>query len=421
MSNAQFVRDIGEWLTDQALASPDILSMFEGLCRRLHAGGVAVERARLTWPTLHPLFRAETMLWVRDEAVEFEQFNHQEEASEAWKRSPMKYLFDNDVSVVRRRMTGPNAMFDFPVVEELAAEGFTDYLLIATSFDDGRTGISGEGLATTATGEESQGILVTWATKREGGFSDDDLDALHRIQRRFAVACKIAVQDRIAINITRTYLGTDAGDRVRAGSIKLGDGRTTEAVVWYADMRDSTALADRLAPQDFLDLLNDYFQAAAQPAIEAGGEILDFVGDAVVAIFPYDAHDESGRCRAVAAACRAMERARQAGEEICRRREEAGAEPFRFGLALTAGEVMFGNIGVPTRLAFSAIGPTLNLAARLEASTKGLGEPVVASAGFAADAPGAWRSLGTHALEGVSAPCELFAPEATGAKALAAA
>ena len=125
MTDTTLVNGINEWLVDQALSEPDIVGMFEALCNRIHAIGIPLGRARLTWPTLHPLFQAETILWARGKPTEFEQFIHQDTASEAWLRSPMKYMFDNDVDVLRRKLEGPSKLLDFPVLEEVAAQGMT--------------------------------------------------------------------------------------------------------------------------------------------------------------------------------------------------------------------------------------------------------------------------------------------------------
>ena len=133
MTDRILVNGINEWLVDQALSEPDIVEMFEALCHRLHAIGVPVARSRLTWPTLHPLFQAETILWARGRQTEFEQFRHQEIQSEAWLRSPMKYMYDNDVMVLRRKLEGSDKLLDFPVVQELAEQGLTDYFVVRTS------------------------------------------------------------------------------------------------------------------------------------------------------------------------------------------------------------------------------------------------------------------------------------------------
>ena len=405
MARATLIQEIGEWLIDQALSEPDIIELFGEVCCRLHSVGVPVARARLTWPTLHPLFQAETVLWKRGQDTEFEQFNHQDDASEEWLRSPMAYMFEHGVSTLRRNLDGPNKLVDFPILDDLIEQGLTDYLVIATSFAG----------AQRISDENRSGIFLTWACDREGGFTDDDLEALNKIQRRFATAVKTAVQRRIAVNITETYLGRHAGAQVLDGAIRLGDGRETQAVVWYADMRNSTSLAETMAPAEFLELLNEYFKCSAGPAIDFGGEVLDFIGDAVLAIFPFE--DEEGKAQAVKCATMAMARSMELLEEARAERIAAGKVPFDFGLSLNAGPLTFGNIGVASRLAFSVIGPTVNEAERIETLTKLVEAKALATRDVAEFDPDRWVSIGEHQLEGVAQKCELFALRETDAVA----
>ena len=396
MSRDPLIQELGEWLIDQALSEPDIVDMFKQVCARLYAIGVPIGRARLTWPTLHPLFQAETVLWKRGKDTEFEQFQHQEERSEEWNRSPMAFMFENGTAELRRNLDGPNKLVDFPILEELIEQGLTDYLVIATRFNGQNEVVA-----------DKAGIFVNWACDREGGFSDDDIDALRRIQRRFASAVKMAVQQRIASNITETYLGRQAGKQVLNGAIKLGDGQETEAVVWYSDMRRSTELADTMPSEDFLNLLNDYFECTAGSAIELGGEVLDFIGDAVLAIFPFE--DEAGKKQAISCATMAIENAIERSEEINKKRKEDGKIGFEFGIGVNVGTLMFGNIGVASRLSFSVIGPTINEVERIETMTKSIDSIALASAEVAGADPEVWTSIGNHPLRGVAAKSELFA------------
>lgn len=396
MTEATLVTGINEWLVDQSLGEPDIVTMFEGLCGRIHAIGIPLGRARLTWPTLHPLFQAETILWRRGAETEFEQFLHQEKESEAWLRSPMKYMLENDVDVLRRNLDGPSRLLDFPVLEEVAEQGMTDYLVI-------RTGLSVKN--ETATNGQI-GIIGTWSADRKGGFTNAELEALQRIQRRFAVACKTVIQARIARNISETYLGRDAGTRVLAGSIRRGDGRETRAVVWYNDMRNSTALADTMPGKDFIQLLNEYFDCTATPIIEAGGEVLDFVGDGVLAIFPYN--DAEEQKTAVGAATTALRNVLAARDRLNEERRKNGLFPIRFGIGLNTGTVMFGNIGISQRLTFSVIGPTVNEVSRIESLTKATGVDALVTRDIVALQPEHWVSIGRQRLNGVSEEMELF-------------
>lgn len=396
MADATLVTGINEWLVDQALGEPDIITMFDALCKRIHAIGIPLGRARLTWPTLHPLFKAETILWARGQTIEFEQFLHQENVSDAWLRSPMKYMFDNDVDVMRRNLDGPSRLLDFPVLEEIEAQGMTDYLVFRTALTITRDS------STTRT----LGIITTWAADRPGGFTDEELAALHKIQRRFAVACKTAIQARIARNISETYLGRQAGTQVLSGSIRRGDGTETRAVVWYNDMRNSTALADTMPGQDFIQLLNEYFDVTATPIIEAGGEVLDFVGDGVLAIFPFN--DAEEQKAAVMAATTALGNVLLARDKLNQDRLAKGLFPIKFGIGLSTGSVMFGNIGVSQRLSFSVIGPTVNEVSRIESLTKATGVDALVTKDIVALRPEQWVSIGNQRLSGVAEEMELF-------------
>lgn len=396
MTQAALVTGINEWLVDQALGDPDIVTMFEGLCDRIHAIGLPLGRARLTWPTLHPLFKAETILWARGSATEFEQFLHQETESEAWLRSPMKYMFDNNVDLLRRNLDGPARLLDFPVLEEIAEQGMTDYLVIRTALTLTNNNVTSDTL----------GIIATWSADRPGGFTNSEIEALQKIQRRFAVACKAAIQARIARNISETYLGREAGMRVLSGSIRRGDGAETRAVVWYNDMRNSTALADTMPGHEFIQLLNEYFDCTATPIIDAGGEVLDFVGDGVLAIFPYN--DAEEQQKAVTAATTALRNVLAARDKLNEDRTARGLFPIRFGIGLNTGTVMFGNIGISQRLTFSVIGPTVNEVSRIEALTKATGADALVTRDIVALQPENWVSIGRQRLNGVAADMELF-------------
>jgi adenylate cyclase len=249
-------------------------------------------------------------------------------------------------------------------------------------------------------------MFVTWATDRPEGFTDEDLSALQRIQRRLAVACKTVIQTQISRNISEAYLGRQTGERVLNGLIRLGDGAETRALVWYSDLRSSTHLAETLPGQEFLDLLNVYFECAARPVIAAGGEVLAFIGDAVLAIFPVT--DENSLPALTRRAVAALGESLVLADRVNAERARLGLEPIRYGIGLNFGTVMYGNIGVPERLAFSAIGPTVIEVARIEKLTKTIGARVLATREIAMWEPHLWRSVGEHALEGLGKPEELF-------------
>jgi len=396
MMDSSLLTQINDWLVEQALGEPDIVELFDGVCQRLSAIGIPVGRAMLMWSTLHPLFQAEMVLWRRGKPAELGQFIHQDTASDLWLRSPMYFILTTHVPVVRRRLVGPDKLLDFPILEDLAAEGYTDYLLMSTE-------LFGRSITLN---ENGRGIMVSWTADRPAGFTDDEIGALQRIQRRLAIACKTVIQMRIARNISEAYLGKLTGNRVLEGLIRLGHGEETRALVWYSDLRNSTGLAETMPSADFLELLNVYFEFAARPAVAAGGEVLAFVGDAVLAIFPVndDAEIPVVTRRAVAALAESL----VLSDRINAERRQAGRQEIRYGIGLNIGTVMYGNIGIPERLAFSAIGPTVIEVARIEKLTKTVGVRVLATRDVASADPHLWRSMGKHHLEGVGKPKEIF-------------
>lgn len=380
MSHATFIAGIEDWLIGEALGDPDITRLFETLCQRLHAVGVPLDRASLSWPTLHPLFRSEQVFWRRGTGTEFQQYIHGTNNSEPWLRSPLYHVVAHGLSHLRRQLVGPGALVDFDVLQEFQGQGYTDYMVTSSSFRIAEVDQFQGG---------RPGLIASWATKREIGFTDDDLDALKRIQTVFAVACRAAIQKRVMANLANAYLGATAGWQVLAGDIRRGDGARIPAVVWFSDLRGSTRLSDTMDPDDYLALLNAYFECTATPVIEHGGEILNFIGDGVLAIFPIrDGCPRAAAARAEAAARDALRLCREVAGRT------PGGAPLRFGVGLAIGEVMFGNIGVPSRLAFSGIGQVVNTVQRIEKATKKLGVNVLTDAGFAAAAPGGWVSAG---------------------------
>lgn len=411
MSHQALARPIREWLIDQALGQPDIASMFDTMCQRLSGIGIPIARARLIWPTLHPLFRSETVIWDRGKPARLEQFEHQDQVTQAWLESPFRYVLENNVDVLRRELQGPNESLDFSLLKDLKAAGITDYVVLATSFEQ----VMEEDMRDV---RERRGIIVSWASDRANGFSSDDLECLQQIQRIFALACKTAIQNRISTNIATTYLGVRAGRSVLDGKIRRGDGQHTPAVVWFSDLRGSTAFAESMPSDSYFSLLNAYFESTAGSVVEQGGEVLDFIGDAVLGIFPFqdESELEDAAKRANAALDQTLSRAANTNKE----REAQGLERFKFGVGLNVGEVKFGNIGIPQRLTFSIIGHTVNEAARIESMTKLLQQPVLSSAGLARLNPERWTSIGAHKLDGVLDPVELYAfkgSASTGAEA----
>jgi adenylate cyclase len=392
---AALIDRVADWLMEQALAQTALDDLFQGCCERLLGAGIPLSRAHITFRVLHPLYEAIGMTWVRGSAVESASYVHREgeQPPEPFASSPLWHMVRTQLPFLRRRLTGDEAIVDFPALAELRDSGATDYLGYLVYFGGGpRDGIAG-----------------FWTTDRPSGFREQDIRDLLRIQQRLGVASKVRIKEHIALNVVTAYLGQSAGRRVLAGQIQRGDGETIHAVIWYSDLRGSTPMADTLPRDDYIRTLNDYFECAGGAVLAHDGEILAFIGDAVLAIFPIDENPE-----AITRACeRALAASREAQRRLATvnlRRRETGEEQLTFGLALHLGDVLFGNIGLPERVSFSVIGSTVNEVARLEALTKELGRQVLATGAFASHTSVMWDNLGRHQLRGVGACLEVFSP-----------
>jgi adenylate cyclase len=289
---------------------------------------------------------------------------------------------------VRRRLTGPDAQLDFPMLLELRDEGLTDYLALPVVAPGERYG------------------AATFATDRDSGLTDDEIRFLHSLVPQLALHVEAQAMRLLATNVLDAYLGRKAGRHVLEGRITRGSGETIRAVVWFSDMRNFTALSDRLQPERVIDILNEYFEAQAKPIRAGAGEILKFMGDGMLAIFPIDDVSLTGDT-----AQRAMAAAR-AALVACSRLTDSpaliGQAPLRMAIAMHIGDVVFGNIGASDRLDFTAIGPAVNLVTRLEGLAKQLGHSLLVTETFTGFYDRPLVSVGTHSLRGLSQPVQAF-------------
>jgi len=393
------VERAAEWLMAQALRDADLETVVRGCCERLHAAGVPIARVQFSFSMLHPLYRAVGFTWRRGQGLQVDAYRHTvgDTPPDRWLKSPYYHLKRHNLEHLRRRLdTGGTA--EFPIFDDLRKEGLTDYLAFTESFE----------LA------KAQGMLGSWSTDQRGGFSDGDIEALLGIQGALAVACKMAARSGVAKSALSTYLGTQAGERVLSGQIKRGDGETTRAAIVWGDLRNSTAMAE-LGRQTYIDNLNLFFDSTAGAVADAGGEILSFIGDGFLAIFPSGRNqkESSEACKlALSAALEATHRMTEANRQRAARDEAA----LGYGLSLHIGNVMFGNVGLAERLSFSVFGSAVNEVARLESLTKKFATPIVASEEFKGYCGGTWEALGSESLRGVHKPMAVYRPLPLGAE-----
>lgn len=379
---------VRDWILREGRLIPGTAEFLEELGGALNRAGLPLIRATLHTRTLHPQVRATIWLWRRGARGSQLDREHGVEITAAYLQSPIRVIYDG-AGAVRRRLEGPEAQLDFPVLNEVKALGATDYVALPVRFTGGVT------------------AAATFASDRPGGFSIAELAGLDRLMPYLAMVLEVQAKTRVLTTLLDTYLGQHAGRRVLAGTIRRGDAEPIHAVLWYCDLRGSTELAHRLEPDLLIETLNVFFAAMGGAVEGAGGDILKFVGDAMLAIFPVE---EPGfgplrARRALAAAAEAQARLAAVNEA----RREAGLMPLACGIALHVGDVYFGNIGAPTRLDFTVIGQAVNCAARIEGLCKELGEPLLISADLARQIDHPLRSRGSHLLRGMAEPVEVFA------------
>jgi len=378
-----------DWLARDSVLEPYIDNLFGGVCNRLREDGLPLERATLHLRTLHPQLLGATITWrpgMRDAEIVFHERRVLQQPR--YLNSPVRALFEGAEGIRQRldldhTVQGPA----FEIFADLRDQGFTDYLALPMRFTDGRRHAS------------------SWATRRPGGFRPTDLLTIEEMLPVLAMAIEIRLNRRIARNLLNTYVGPRAGERILRGEITRGSGETLHAAIWNSDLRGFTRLSQSWPRDALLDLLNGYFDVMADAVLGEGGEILKFMGDGLLAIFPLDTP------RACARAFRAARAAVHGMHHFNETRRSRGEESVGFGIALHRGDVMWGNIGAASRLDFTVIGPAVNVTERLQELTKELRVEVLLSGEFVHSCEhheAALHPLGRRRLRDIDEAIEIY-------------
>jgi adenylate cyclase len=379
---------VADWLIDGARSASLPQEVLAQLCDRLVACGIPLWRVAVFVRTLHPQVTGRRFLWRPETGVEVGELAFERLDTSDYLNSPVVRIYST-LAPMRRRLADASQAADFAVLRDLRAEGATDYLASPLLFADGAVHV------------------VTWTTRSPGGFTDEHIAGLEAVVVPLARVAETYALRRTARTLLDTYVGRNAGERILSGQIRRGHTEAIRAAIWLSDMRGFTPLADRLSPQVLISLLNRYFDCQVLPILDRGGEVLKFMGDGLLAIFPLDG--EGDLREACSRALIAADEARRRIAELARATAAEGVPDLRFGLALHLGEVLYGNIGGGNRLDFTCIGPAVNLAARLEELAGKLGRSVIISSDFAAHCALSLASLGQFELSGVAARQTVYA------------
>lgn len=384
--------DLGRWLAAHATATDDPDTLLARFCETLVEAGIPLWRVSVMAPALDPTLRGVSLNWHAGEGLSFVASPHGADEESDWLLSPVYALMEKGESFGRWRLDAPGLESDFPVLRALGGQGGVDYALHLVEF---------------APGTALRGVAVSFCTRLAAGFADAHLSVIAGILPFLTLAiAKIGLAHTLR-EVSATYLGRSTAERVLDGQIRRGEGRAVPAAILLTDLRGFTALADRVDPADMVTWLNEHFDALGDPVARHGGEILKFLGDGFLAIFPV-ADADALPCPVCGRALDAATDALAANAALNARRRAAGLPELAAECVVHFGMVIYGNVGTERRLDFTIIGRAVNEASRIESQCAALGHPLLVSDSFAERCARRLQPVGTIELRGLSRPMRVW-------------
>jgi adenylate cyclase len=386
------------WLVSQGLTSLPENDLLRGFCERCRAAGLPLSRGIVFIDTLHPIFEGRGFRWNDSETNESDVFEYGStsggDAGQTWRRSTFFHMLEHGHDEMAIDLADC-ATLDFSMINELADKGHKHFVAFVHRF--GEAGTIGE----------MDCFYSYWTTRRSEGFGEGNIAALRDLVPVLGLAIKSAAQVEIARTLGRVYLGRDAAEQVLRGRITRGVTEKIKAVLWYSDVRGSTAISERIGPDEIIPFLNDYAQASIDAVHDAGGEVLKLIGDGVLAMFTHENVAVARR-----AALRAEFRFRRNINTLNPRRAAEGRPTTTAYVGLHIGEVFYGNIGSEDRLDFTVVGPAVNEVSRIASMCRSVDRELLTSQAFRTGLDVVGRnylvSTGRFALRGISRAQDLY-------------
>jgi adenylate cyclase len=376
---------LSKWLTQEGRFLSNNRELLDKFCVKVVEAGVPLSRSWLHIRTLHPEFAGVSRIWRRGMQTQERFLDFGFEKLPAYLNSPVRHVVEQR-QLCRWRLDGREAL-PFPVLEEHRTAGYVDYAIAPMVFSDGRVN------------------ALSWATDRPGGFSDANLRLFEEILPTYSTVVEVKSLRRFAVNVLTTYVGREPGELILNGQIRRGDVRTIKAGLMMVDLRDFTGLSDTLPPSEIIEALNHYFDCVIPPIKDRGGEVLEFLGDGILAIL-----NENGERSARDACQLAFEAAQEGLDRLAALNNELAIPPrhLKAGYALHHGEVSYGNIGAHDRLDFTVIGPDVNLTSRIERLCRELDRNLLMSEDFVRNLDSPVLEIGPFRLRGFPRPQLVF-------------
>jgi len=398
MSGDEF-SDLSIWLSEGIYCASKAEAFVSELCSRIIKAGVPISRMGAFIRILHPNVIGRGFIWKNGGEVVTINDGVGTDEVENFQSAPLSIVRETRQEVRHQLCSSYPA--DSVLVRGLRAEGATDYIAFPFTFTNGAVHV------------------ISWTTKEPGGFTSHHVASLRKLVPMFSRVAEIMSLRRTTTTLLDTYVGNQTGELILAGQIQRGHTKLMDAVIWLSDLRGFTRMSERFPAVIVVEALNLYFGCQVPAINRQGGEILKFMGDGLLAVFPIDLKTENvpdvcARALAAAREVTASVEAIDYGDGL------AMIDALRFGMALHVGKVLYGNIGGGNRMDFTCIGPAVNLAARLEKLTGKLNLKIVASREFAHHGGPDWTDLGEFEVAGFAAPervfglCEATVPASVG-------
>jgi adenylate cyclase len=390
--------ELMNWLIRQGLEGTPEHDLISGFCERCRAGGIALSYGLVVIDTLHPIFEGRGFRWHDVETNLPQSFEYgpteEGDAWEGWRRSIFYEMLEQGHEHRVVDLTDINS-HRYSRFDELAAQGHKHVTSFVHRF--GEAGTMGQ----------MDCVYSNWTTRRDSGFGEEGLAALRDLVPVLGLAVKSAAQADITRTLGRVYLGRETSERVLGGKITRGVTEKIKTVLWFSDLRGSTAISEKMEPGEIIPFLNDYAQASIDAIHDAGGEVLKLIGDGVLAMFTNE-----NMAIAKRAALRAEHRFRHNMDVVNARRTAEGRMVTTAHVGLHIGEVFYGNIGSDDRLDFTVVGPAVNEVSRIASMCRSVDRELLTSSAFRNGLDATGRnylvSTGRFALRGIGGAQDLY-------------
>jgi adenylate cyclase len=383
---AERAGEISDWLLREGRFATDNRELLTGFCERVSGIGVPLDRASLHLRAFHPQYRGVSRVWRPGQPLDERFLDHGLEKTATYIESPVRVIAE-ERQRHDWRLDGDGAP-PFEILDELRDEGYSHYVI--APLVNARAGLTN---------------ALSWATRQPGGFSPEDLRLFDEVLPLYATLVEAKSMWRFAESMLTTYVGREPARFILDGQVRRGDVRTITAALMLVDLRNFTLLSDRETPRSVIRVLNDYFDCVFPPVQAHGGEIMEIMGDGILAIFRQEFEWEAAKvCNA------ALVAATKSLAEIAERnrRYPPDAPVLQAGIALHYGTVSYGNIGSGDRLDFTVIGPDVNLTSRIERLCRELDRHLIMSESFVQALGRPMWELGAFDLRGFSRMQRLY-------------